>query len=170
MATDPGTFRAFFGSVPTAVAVVTAAVPDSGPQGFTCNSFTAVSADPPLLLVCADHRSRTLPTVLSAEAFVVHLLAESGADLGRRFAGSAADKFAGLCWRPSSVVGDAPVIEDDAILAWAECALADVVPMGDHSALVGRLETAVVRPRRPVLYQRGVFSPWRIACDAVAQA
>lgn len=170
MAADPDSFRAFFGSVPTAVAVVTAAVVDEPPQGFTCNSFTAVSANPPLLLVCADRRSRTLPTVLAAEAFVIHLLGEGGESLGRRFAGRTDEKFADLRWRPSLVAGGAPVIEDDALLARAECALVDVLPMGDHSVLVGRLETAVVRPRHPLLYQRGVFSPWSAARTAVPQA
>lgn len=170
MATTLDTFRAFFGSVPTAVAVVTAATEEGQPQGFTCNSFTAVSAAPPLLLVCADQRSRTLPTMLSAGAFVIHLLADGGEELGRRFAGSGADKFVGLRWRPASTVGGAPVIEDDAVLAWAECTLTDAVRTGDHNILVGTMEAAMVRPRHPVLYQRGVFSPWHVPCEALPQA
>jgi len=44
--------RQAFSSFMTGVTVVTARAPDNTPVGFTANSFTSVSLDPPLLLVC----------------------------------------------------------------------------------------------------------------------
>lgn len=170
MSADPDTFRSFFGSVPTAVAVVTAVAPDGAPHGFTCNAFAAVSAEPPLLLVCASRASRTLPALLASGVFVVHLLADGGQELGRRFAGRSGHKFAGLRWRPSAVCAGAPVLADESVLASAECAVVSAQEAGDHTILVGRMEAAQVHPRRPVLYQGGRFTPWRYADESVAQA
>lgn len=83
MALGPEAFRDFFGSVPAAVAVVTTAGPDGRPLGFTCTAFSAVSLDPPQLLVCVDEGSRTLPAVLGAQAFALHLLDAEGARSSR---------------------------------------------------------------------------------------
>ena len=56
MTLDPISLRTAFGSYMTGVTVVTAMSPDSVPVGFTANSFTSVSLDPPLLLVCPAKR------------------------------------------------------------------------------------------------------------------
>ncbi|MFE1172286.1 flavin reductase family protein [Streptomyces sp. NPDC058773] len=170
MSADTDSFRSFFGSVPTAVAVVTAAAPDGTPQGFTCNSFTAVSDDPPLLLVCASRVSRTLPSVLASGGFVLHLLADGGQELGRVFAGQSARKFDGLVWRPSPSCTGAPLLDDDRILASAECTVVHTQNAGDHTVLVGRMEATRVHPRRPVLYQQGTFTPWQRSVEAAVQA
>src|SRR3546814_11542787 len=49
---DARTFRDALGCFATGVTVVTAVCPDGTPVGLTANSFTSVSLDPPLLLVC----------------------------------------------------------------------------------------------------------------------
>lgn len=49
---DPRALRAAFGSFMTGVTVVTALRADGTFVGFTANSFSSVSLDPPLLLVC----------------------------------------------------------------------------------------------------------------------
>ncbi|MCX4906896.1 flavin reductase family protein [Streptomyces sp. NBC_00878] len=166
---DPAAFRGFFGSIPTAVAVVTTADADGRPQGFTCNAFSAVSPDPPLLLVCADRGSRTLPSLLLRRAFAVHLLADDGEPTARAFAGRAQDKFEGLRWLPGAAVPGVPIL-DQGVLAHAECSLLRAVEVADHTLLIGRMETARVRPRRPVLYQRGSFRAWGGLAEEVVQA
>ncbi|MEV7088433.1 flavin reductase family protein [Streptomyces sp. NPDC093085] len=155
----PDTFRAFFGSIPTAVAVVTTVGGDGKPRGFTCNAFSAISPDPPLLLVCADRNSRTLPALLRRRAFAVHLLADDGEPLARVFAGRSPDKFAGVEWLPGEAAHGVPIL-GRGVLAHAECSLLRSVPAGDHRLLIGRMETARVLPRRPVLYQGGAFRAW----------
>ncbi|MHA1109074.1 MAG: flavin reductase family protein, partial [Alphaproteobacteria bacterium] len=45
--------RQALGAFATGVTIVTTIAPESGePVGFTANSFTSVSLEPPLLLVC----------------------------------------------------------------------------------------------------------------------
>ncbi|GAA1186361.1 hypothetical protein GCM10009654_49910 [Streptomyces hebeiensis] len=155
----PETFREFFGSIPTAVAVVTTTGRDGEPRGFTCNAFSAISPDPPLLLVCADRNSRTLPSLLLRRAFAVHLLADDGEEIARIFAGRSQDKFAGLDWLPGEAVRGVPIL-GSGVLAYAECTLLRAVEAGDHQLLIGRMEAARVLPRRPVLYQGGSFRAW----------
>ena len=48
---DPRALRNAFGCFPTGVTVITTRQDDGTPRGFTANSFTSVSLDPPLLLV-----------------------------------------------------------------------------------------------------------------------
>ncbi|GGT68488.1 hypothetical protein GCM10010272_09270 [Streptomyces lateritius] len=161
MAVEPEAFRDFFGSVPTAVAVVTTVGADGRPLGFTCNAFSAVSLDPALLLVCVDERSRTLPALLGSEVFALHLLAaEGGEELARTFAGRSDRKFDGLAWRHGESVPGSPVLREG-VLAHAECALESSVRAGDHRLLIGRMERVLVREEaRPLLYRRGAFTAW----------
>ncbi|MFE0733494.1 flavin reductase family protein [Streptomyces sp. NPDC058855] len=163
----PGEFRDFFGSVPTAVAVVTTAAPDGSPLGFTCSAFCAVSPDPALLLVSVDERSRTLPALLGSEVFAVHLLAaEGGADLARTFAGRSDRKFEGVAWRYGTAVPRCPVLLDG-VLGHAECTLERSVPAGDHRLVLGRMERVHLREAgRPLLYRRGVFGGWDVPAGA----
>ncbi|MGH1553841.1 flavin reductase family protein [Streptomyces sp. L7] len=81
MAVDAGRFRELFGSFPTTVSIVTTVDGAGEPRGFTCNAVSAVSVDPPLLLVCVDKGSRTACRPSSTPVrFVVHVLADGGQD------------------------------------------------------------------------------------------
>jgi flavin reductase (DIM6/NTAB) family NADH-FMN oxidoreductase RutF len=157
----PETFRDFFGSVPTATAVVTTMGPDGEPTGFTCSAFCAVSLDPALLLVSAGRQSRTLPAMIRSGTFALHLLsAEAGEDLARSFARRSSRKFKDVGWRPGDVVTACPVLLEG-VLGHVECSLERSVPAGDHTLLIGRMEHAVLRKTAsPLLYQQGVFTPW----------
>jgi 3-hydroxy-9,10-secoandrosta-1,3,5(10)-triene-9,17-dione monooxygenase reductase component len=150
------------------VAVVTTVDPSGTPHGFTCNALSAVSPDPPLLLVCAAESSRTLPPLLATGAFVVHLLADDGEQVARTFASRSARKFDDLPWSPSEAAAGAPVL-GKGVLAAAECTLVHAIGAGDHRILLGRMEQAQVRPRRPVLYQQGRFTAWDILAETAVQ-
>jgi len=52
--------RDAFGCFATGVTVVTTRQEDGAPRGFTANSFTSVSLDPPLLLVCIGKQAHSL--------------------------------------------------------------------------------------------------------------
>ncbi|MQY36679.1 Flavin-dependent monooxygenase, reductase subunit HsaB [Streptomyces sp. RB17] len=159
MAVDTNRFREFFGSFPTAVAIVTALDERNEPRGFTCNALTAVSAEPPLLSVCVDRRSQTLPALAHSGAFVVHVLAEGAQEASELFAGKSERKFAGRGWKPSSVAQGAPVLADIA-LAYAECSVVQRVEAGDHWIYIARVDGAAVFPRRPLLYHQRHYRVW----------
>ncbi|MER6781062.1 MULTISPECIES: flavin reductase family protein [unclassified Streptomyces] len=154
---DTDTFRKVFGSFPTPVAIVTARGDDGEPAGFTCNAFSAVSAAPPLLLLCVGKGSRTLPAILSSGVFAMNFVAHRGRDTALTFAGKAQHKFDGVAWRGG--LAGAPVLIEDAV-AYAGCTLVETVEAGDHLLLIGRIDESETFPGAAALYQQGEFGRW----------
>jgi len=70
-------FRQALGSFPTGVTVVTTLDKDSKPIGFTANSFTSVSLEPHLILVCIDNASFNIEAFSKGNHFAVSILSES---------------------------------------------------------------------------------------------
>jgi flavin reductase (DIM6/NTAB) family NADH-FMN oxidoreductase RutF len=65
----PRTLRSAFGCFPTGLTVITTREADGTPPGFTANSFTSASLDPPLLLVSIARpaASQSMPRRFAAE-------------------------------------------------------------------------------------------------------
>jgi flavin reductase (DIM6/NTAB) family NADH-FMN oxidoreductase RutF len=151
-------FVEIMASFPSGVAVVTT-LRDGEPRGLTTTGFSSVSAEPPLLLVCVDLTSRTLPAVLERGSFVVNFLRSGRDALARRFASKADDKFGAVPWRPSPA--GLPLLHDDAV-AWAECSLEQEIGAGDHLILLGRVDAGGVLHSSdvPLMYYRRTWSEW----------
>ena len=66
-------FRQVMGQFTTGVTVVTARSQD-GLAGLTVNSFTSVSLEPPLVLICVDLYSTALPFIRASGNFAVNIL------------------------------------------------------------------------------------------------
>jgi len=122
---------------PTGVAIVTTLEPDGTPRGLTTNAVTSVSAEPPILLVCVDRDSRTLPALLHTKRFVVNFMRDGCADICALFASKADDKFAEVAWTPG--LGGVPILHEGAI-AHAECATREELEIGDHVVVTGLVE------------------------------
>jgi 3-hydroxy-9,10-secoandrosta-1,3,5(10)-triene-9,17-dione monooxygenase reductase component len=154
---EPGRFRQALGHFCTGVTVVTTA-DDDGPAGFACQSFAAVSLEPPLVLFCPSRTSVTWPRIARAGFFCANVLTGDQQDLCRIFGTSAAtgaDKFAGVAWSPSS--SGAPVL--DGVLTWAGCTVDAVHEAGDHHVVIGRVtELGECRPGKPLLFYRGRYA------------
>jgi len=149
---DGGRFREVLGHFATGVTVVTAMEP-GGPVGFTCQAFTSLSLEPPLVALAPGKNSTSWPRIAAAGTFCVNILAEDQEALGRDFAVSGGDKFTGVGWRPGG--NGAPVL--DGVLAWVECAFLRAHDAGDHELVLGRVQDMGVGPGRPLLYYRGGF-------------
>ena len=74
---DTRALRNAFGTFMTGVTVVTSHDTDGQPLGFTANSFTSVSLDPPMILVCLANTSRNYDTLVNADGFAVNILSEA---------------------------------------------------------------------------------------------
>ena len=151
---DARTFRDALGCFATGVTVVTAFCPDGTPIGLTANSFTSVSLDPPLLLVCIANNAGSAPFLREAERFAVNVLQIGQQPTSNRFAGKGEDRFAATPWE----VGEfgTPVLTGS--LSSFECVRDAVHDGGDHFLLVGRVVKAIFEPRRdPLLYFRGKY-------------
>ena len=150
---DPGTMRDVLGHFASGVTVVTAQG-DEGPIGFTCQSFSSLSLDPPLVAIAPARKSRTWPRLRDLGRFCVNVLAEDQTDLSVAFARSGADKFAGVPWR-SSRTGQ-PVLEG--VVAWIDCELWAEYDGGDHTLVAARVLDLGADPgRRPLLFHRGAY-------------
>ena len=149
---DVGRFREVLGHFATGVTIVTA-MEDGEPVGFTCQAFTSLSLEPPLVALAPAKNSTSWPRIAQARAFCVNILCEDQEALSRDFAVSGGDKFTGVGWRPAG--NGAPLL--DGVLAWVECAFLEAHDAGDHELVVGRVQDMGVRRGRPLVYFRGGF-------------
>jgi len=155
---DPATFRTVLGHFCSGVTIVTAVDRDE-PVGLTCQSFTSVSLDPPLVLFVPAKAASSWPRIRAAGHFCANVLSEDQEALGRRFAIRGADKFAGAGWRPGP--SGAPVL--DGCLAYVDCAIEAVHDAGDHNIVVGRvLDLAVTGESSPLLFFRGGYGRFAV--------
>jgi 3-hydroxy-9,10-secoandrosta-1,3,5(10)-triene-9,17-dione monooxygenase reductase component len=150
---DPRVMRDVLGHFASGVTVVTASTPD-GPIGFTCQSFSSLSLDPPLVAFAPARTSTTWPRLREAGRFCVNVLAEDQSGLSQAFARSGTDKFAGVRWTPSPY--GAPRL--DGVVAWIDAALEAEHDGGDHTIVVARvLDLGADPARSPLVFHRGGY-------------
>ncbi len=154
-APTPEEFRSAMALVPTPVSVVTAPG-NPEPAGATASAVASLSLDPPLMLVCLDHRSRTLGALRTAGAFAVNVLPAAGEAHARTFATTAphAEKRAGV---PSTERSGVPVI--DGALVWVVCELRDLLDGGDHTIVTGSVVELGTGEGEPLLFADGHYRP-----------
>lgn len=145
--------RTAFGSFMTGVTIVTTAGTEGGPRGFTANSFTSVSLEPPLLMVCIGKSAASMDVFRRAPGFAVNILAEAQKETSVLFASKRPDKFDAAPWHPGPFGN--PLIEGSA--AWFDCARHQVIDAGDHIILMGRIEAFSYSDANPLGYARGGY-------------
>jgi flavin reductase (DIM6/NTAB) family NADH-FMN oxidoreductase RutF len=147
MAISPATFRAAMGQMASGVTVITMHA-EGQDHGFTASSFTSLSLDPMLVLVCVVKDLRSHALLERAGHYAANILGESQRNLGERFADPLTiDRFAGLT--VDRALTGAPILSQS--LAWVDCRVRDVLPGGDHSIFVGEVVAAHVLPSEGAL-------------------
>jgi len=151
-------FRAAMGSFPTGVTVVTVASDDGTVYGMTVNSFSSVSLDPMLVLVCLSQASRGPGLIERAGAFAVNVLSAGQQDVSRRFADrhrpAGSMMFDGVPFEPG--VTGCPVLAG--ATATFDCRLRQSHHAGDHVILLGQVVALVHRPQlEPLIFHAGTF-------------
>ncbi len=150
---DPERFRQVLGHFCTGIAVITA-MDEGKPVGFSCQSFAALSLEPPLVLFCPARTSTTWPKIERAKFFCANVLSVQQRHLARLFGQSNPDRFADVGWSPNTA--GSPVI--DGVLTWIGCEVQQVHPAGDHYVVIGRvLELGECDADRPLLFYRGRY-------------
>ena len=134
--------------------IVTTRDGKSKPFGVTVNSFTSVSLDPLLVLVCLHKEMIGLNFFLKSKVFAINILSAKQAHLSDHFAQSGVDRSRYLNWR--GALG-APLIRG--CLACLECNLETSYQAGDHLLLIGRVvECRLSRKARdPLLFFGGRY-------------
>jgi flavin reductase (DIM6/NTAB) family NADH-FMN oxidoreductase RutF/ADP-ribose pyrophosphatase YjhB (NUDIX family) len=150
---DPRALRNAFGTFMTGVTVVTAHDADGQPLGFTANSFTSVSLDPPMVLVCLANTSQNYDALVHASGFAVNVLAETQIDDSNTFARPVEDRFATVNWQRGP--HGSPVL--DGVSAWFDCAMHKTVDAGDHVILIGTVKAFHSTTNPGLGYARGAY-------------
>lgn len=150
---SPAVMRDVLGHFVSGIVVITAAGPD-GPLGFTCQSFSSLSLEPPLVSFAPARSSTTWPRIREVGAFCVNVLAADHQEISAGFARSGTDKFAGVAWRPGP--SGAPLLEG--VSAWVDCTLWGEHDGGDHTIAIGHVQDLGADPARmPLLFYRGRY-------------
>lgn len=150
---DAPSMRDVMGHFATGVTLITA-VSSGAPVGIAANSFTSLSLDPPLVLLCVAKSSSTWPLLRAEGVFAVNMLAESAEAVCRRFATPGADRFGGLGW--GTAVTGSPIVSE--ALAYVDCEIAAEHDGGDHTIVVGRVVAlGVMNDGGPLLFYRGGY-------------
>ncbi|RUX47713.1 alpha/beta fold hydrolase [Mesorhizobium sp. M4A.F.Ca.ET.050.02.1.1] len=163
---DPIEFRRALGSFLTGVTIVTTVDEAGDPRGFTANSFTSVSLEPPLVLVCIAKKALGHQAFSTSRGFAINILSEDQKAASGIFASKAADKFASVVWQPGQTGN--PVI--DGSVAVFDCGMEQLVDAGDHSILIGRVHDFTHNGAQPLGYCRGAYVTPGLSQEALAAA
>lgn len=146
-------FRDVLGRYCSGVTVVTSMAAGE-PVGMTCQSFSSVSLDPPLVMFIPAKTSRAWPLMQRAGHFCVNFLAADQEHVSNVMASKGADKFAGLGWTTSKT--GAPLL--DGVIGYVDCTVHSVFEAGDHYVVIGRVQDMDVSDGRdPLLYFQGEY-------------
>lgn len=150
---DATRLKSVLGRFCTGVTVISA-LRDGEPVGFTCQSFSALSLDPPYVCFCPGKTSTTWPRIRGVGEFCVNILAADQEDLCLAFAKSGSDKFAGVRWTTSP--NGSPLLAG--AMAWIDCSLEREVDGGDHTIAIARVtDLSADRDAPPLLFYRSTF-------------
>ena len=146
-------YRKTLGKFVTGVTIITTCEKDGTPRGFTANSFTSVSLEPPLILICIGDFNEGLELFKNSEYFAVNILNETQVDISNLFAQPLKNKFEEVKWSNSKF--GVPIIKG--ALAWLECKNFDQKRSGDHLILIGNVKNFHNEGGYPLAYYNGNY-------------
>ena len=155
--------RQALGTFATGVTVVTTVDEEGSPRGFTANSFTSVSLEPPLILVCIANDAATCPVFMGSEHFCVNILAEDQQDIAAVFASQNRTRFEHVTWRAAKY--GSPLL--DGALTHFECRRTNSIDAGDHAIIIGEVLDYGTSGRSPLVYCSGSYVEFGLLQQAV---
>jgi len=141
-------FKHACGRFATGVTVASVLDAQGTPHGLTVSSFTSVSLEPPLILICLGHEVTSIDLFRAAAYFGVSILKEEQRDLSRHFARKGHDRFNGLPWERG--VTGVPLLKG--VLATMECQVEQRVTAGDHDIFIAQMVQARVEKGEPLIH------------------
>ncbi len=142
------------------ITIVTTAAGDRR-AGVTVSSFTSVSLEPPLILVCLQKGITALEIIRDSRVFAVSLLRAGQSPISAQFAGftplpEGADRFYQI---PTlTAITGVPILQD--ALAWLDCRVYTIVDGGGSEIVLGEVVATERRPDlQPLVYHnRGYYT------------
>lgn len=146
-------YRDVLGQYASGVTVITT-VQGGKPVGMTCQSFTSVSLDPPLVAFLPQKTSRAFAAIRQTRRFCVNMLSAEQSEISNIFASRLEDKFTDIDWEPTK--SGSPKLAN--IVGWVDCTVQDVHEAGDHYLVIGKVEELGQGTEdRPLLFHQGRY-------------
>lgn len=164
MSTAPVTavqFRQACGHFPTGVTVITAERAPGVVHGMTANSFTSVSLEPLLVLVCVAESAQMLGIINQRRRFGVNVLKAGQQAVSEFFTQpeqpAEAERALGVSfrWTPEGV----PLLENT--LVQMVCNVVSTYVAGDHTIFIGEVAKLEVSNGEPLIFYRGSYHDFR---------
>lgn len=152
MGIDQTRYRQVMGHFASGVTVVTTAC-EGQLAGLTVSSFTSLSLNPTLVLICVADYAASRGAIAEAGQFAVNILTEEQQDVSRRFADPSAERFPAGSYVLSP--HGLPLLPGS--LATLECKVVQALPGGDHTIFIGEVFDAQINSGRPLLYYRSSY-------------
>lgn len=131
---------------------VVAAEAEGERRGMTASSFSSVSLEPPLVLVCIDESANLLGLLERSQRFAINILAEGQQAVSNHFAG-----------RPNAELEALnPDLSIEGALATLYCSKWQLYPGGDHRIVVGKVEAIRLgKAEKPLVYWNRAYRSLR---------
>jgi flavin reductase (DIM6/NTAB) family NADH-FMN oxidoreductase RutF len=160
MTVDTQAFKDALARWASGVTIVTTTDADGNPKGMTASSFTSVSLNPPLILVCLAQKLYTHQLMQDSSFFAVNIIGTRNLEWAQLFAGmmpEIEDRFAHTGYTTGQT--GAPILSN--VIGWVECKTYATQTAGDHTIFVGEVIAAGNKQDdNPLLYyarQWGTF-------------
>lgn len=153
MPVNPDDFKRALGSWAAGVTVVITEH-DGKYYGLTASSFSSLSLDPPLVLICVANGNHLERMVRESKKFGITILAEGQDEISGAFAKSGRDPVDSLDeFDTFTLETGSPLIEGG--LGYVDCSLDQAIEGGDHTIFIGRVEQARFdEEKKPLIYFR----------------
>ena len=151
---DSELFRSLLGCFATGVTVATTIDSSGSPCGMTASAVSAVSVQPPLLLICVNREASFHTALSSQRGFALNVLATGQEAVSEAFASGVDDPFAGMSYR----VGLAQLPLLDGAVAHIICAPWGAHAAGDHTVFLGKVTDGRVFEGRPLVHYRSRYT------------
>lgn len=142
-------FKESLSRLPTGVSIITTQYQNKL-YGFTANSFTSVSLNPPLVSFCLDKSAKSMTAFRCSKIFAVSILAENQESLSRHFAKGSDHKFLSVDYQIGQL-SKCPLI--NGAICWIECEITYQHEGGDHIIFIGEVKVSTINNNsNPLVY------------------
>ncbi len=120
---------------------------------MTANAFSSVSLTPPLVLVCIDHRAKSLNLIRDEGYFGVNILNQEQVDISKMFANQPLERQPNFSFEMPEV--GAPLL--NGALVNLNCKVVQEVEAGDHTIFIGEVIDLIIGQGDPLCFFSGQY-------------
>lgn len=149
-------FRESMGRLAAGVSIVTTDV-GNRPWGLTISACASISMDPPLLMISLANNTASTDAILKNKRFAVSILNNEQIDIAKQGSQQGKPKF----FEKFVTKSNNKYLINNA-LANIQCNVENIVPAGDHTIFIGRVEHVDLGDLKdPLLYYHRNFGSFK---------